>query len=130
MATRTGLPIAKVKLLYNKKPVGADSKVLKDIIGEEVKEGAEFEFGVMILGGGTVIAPKVASPSPSVKEEEETQKTKEEVKNVVAQGPSGREVLATEQFWGDLHGFLQQRVKDEAVAAEACEVFRGAWKGR
>lgn len=46
---------------------------------------------------------------------------------VVAQGLSGRAVLETEAFWGDLKGFLEQRIRDEAVAGEVVEIFRGAW---
>lgn len=46
---------------------------------------------------------------------------------VVAQGLSGRAVLETEAFWGDLKGFLEQRIRDEAVAGEVVEMFRGAW---
>jgi hypothetical protein len=48
----------------------------------------------------------------------------------VAQGLSGEGVLATGEFWEDLKGFLQQRVRDERVAGEALEVFKGAWEGR
>lgn len=48
----------------------------------------------------------------------------------VAQGLSGEGVLATGQFWEDLRGFLQQRVRDEGVAGDALGVFKGAWEGR
>ena len=48
----------------------------------------------------------------------------------VAQGVSGEAVLGTEQFWGDLRGWLLLRVRDEGVAGEAAGAFRRAWDGR
>jgi hypothetical protein len=39
-------------------------------------------------------------------------------------------VLETGEFWGDLKGFLQQRIRDEKAAEEVVEVFKGAWNAR
>jgi len=41
----------------------------------------------------------------------------------------GREVLKTEEFWGDLKGFLVQRLKDEEVGERVCGIFRKALDG-
>lgn len=46
---------------------------------------------------------------------------------VVAPGAiSGKDVLATEEFWEDLGGFLTQRLKDEAEAERVVKLFRKA----
>jgi hypothetical protein len=134
VAAETGLPVDKIKLLFAKKPV-ADSKLLKDIVpglGEQQEQGQEqVEFSVMILGGAVPV-PKSSGGSGQSKSTGMSKQTAVEGDGAgpVAQGLSGRPVLQTEEFWGDLKGFLQQRVRDEGVAGEACEVFRGAWKGR
>ena len=113
--------MAKIKLLFRKKPVG-DSKVLKDLLdGSEVGDGG-VELGVMVLGGGSVL-PKVAA----VVKGEETQVQQQEAEAVVEKKEG---VLATGEFWEDLRGFLLQRVKDEGVAQEALGVFKGAWEAR
>jgi len=39
---------------------------------------------------------------------------------------AGKEVLRTEEFWGDLKGFLVQRLKDEAEGERVAGVFRKA----
>ncbi|KAK4155218.1 cell-cycle control medial ring component-domain-containing protein [Chaetomidium leptoderma] len=120
VARETGLPLAKIKLLHGKKPVG-DSKALKDLLlslrsssedGGDKDEGVVVELGVMVL------------------EEEEEKKKESSVDAPVAQGLSGTGVLETGQFWEDLEGFLQHRVRDEGVAGEALGLFRGAWEGR
>lgn len=38
----------------------------------------------------------------------------------------GKEVLGTEEFWGDLRGFLVQRLKDEKEGERVAGVFRRA----
>ncbi|KAL2127617.1 hypothetical protein VTI74DRAFT_10396 [Chaetomium olivicolor] len=124
VAEETGLPLDKIKLLFHKKPV-ADSKVVKDLLGgggDDDKSG--LELGVMVLGGGSVtLKKKDTAPAQEAGQEEVAAAP-------VAQGLSGKGVLETEQFWEDLRGYLQQRVRDEGVAGEALEVFRGAWGGR
>lgn len=118
------LPVDKVKLLFAKRPVG-DSKTLRELVassssssgGDGGDEVSQVEFSVMVLGG--------VVPAAGKKEAEGVGSG-----SVVAQGLSGRAVLETDEFWGDLRGFLQQRVRDEGVAGEMVEVFKGAWKGR
>lgn len=45
---------------------------------------------------------------------------------VPAAGISGKDVLATEEFWGDLKGFLVQRLKDEKEGERVWSLFKGA----
>lgn len=39
---------------------------------------------------------------------------------------SGNEVLATDEFWGDLKGFLVQRFKNEQEGERVWKLFKGA----
>ena len=110
----------KVRVLYNKKPAG-DLKTLKELVGDESLEaGQEIELGVMIMGY------KVADVAKT--EDSTTRDTKGET--MVAQGPSGEEVLGGEEFWTDLKGFLVQRIRDEKRAEEVFDRFRGCWEQR
>ena len=109
ITSQTSIPVDKIRILFKKKPV-PDSKVLKDIVGEEE---SKIEFSVMVLGGAA-----------SVK------KGDEEIIPPVAQGVSGTEMLGTDEFWGDLKGFLAQKVSDEGEAEKVFGVFRKAWEGQ
>lgn len=115
-----------IKVLYNKKPC-ADSKTIKDVLGDNTIS-EEVEFGVMIMGA--------AAASAEAKTEEQGDEKSAEGDKIdldtapVAQGPSGDEVLETDEFWGDLKGFLSQRLKDEGKAQEVAETFRVSWKGK
>ncbi|KAK0626147.1 cell-cycle control medial ring component-domain-containing protein [Immersiella caudata] len=119
VSEQTGIPTDKLKLLYNKKPVG-DSKTLKDVLGDGGEKKGSVEFSVMVIGGAATLAAAEAARGGASQEGGEN----------VAQGLSGEGVLATEEFWSDLRGFLQQRVRDEKVAGEAAGLFKGAWEGR
>ncbi|KAL3421290.1 hypothetical protein PVAG01_07735 [Phlyctema vagabunda] len=108
VSEKASIPAAKLRLLYKKKPVG-DSKVLKDVVGEDE---SSVEFSIMVLGGAAAV-------------------TKEEPADAtapVAQGQSGKEALVTEEFWSDLKGFLTQRLRDEKQADKAYDIFKGAWE--
>lgn len=85
---------------------------MKEIVGDE-DMGKEVEFTVMVIGG--IVAP-----------------VSEQVTNpgTVSQGPSGEEILRSEEFWEDLKGFLLQRVRDEEKTVEALNVFREGWSKR
>lgn len=100
LSSTTGIPTAKLRLLYKKKPV-ADSKVLRELLSdEETAAGVDaLEMGVMVMGGAAAKAPA-----------------------------EEKSVVETEEFWGDLRGFLLQRVKDEKEGGELYDLFRGAWE--
>ncbi len=98
--------MAKIRLLFNKKPV-PDSKVLKDVVGENE---TKVEFSVMVMGGAAALKKDEA----------------EEVEPKVAVGSSGKEVLGTDEFWSDLKGFLVQRLKDQAEGERVWGVFKTA----
>ncbi|KAF7916541.1 hypothetical protein EAE99_009723 [Botrytis elliptica] len=110
LSEKEGIPVEKLRVLYNKKPVG-DAKVLKDVIGEEE---TKVEFSIMVMGGAASVR-KAETPG-------------NEVEPPVAQGPSGLETLAGEVFWGDLKGFLVQRLRDEEQGNKLYEVFKKAWE--
>ncbi|KAK0740656.1 cell-cycle control medial ring component-domain-containing protein [Schizothecium vesticola] len=102
VAAETSIPVERIKLLLSKKPV-PDTRSLREMVASvgEVPAGG-LELGVMVMGGWSGAVGKKA-------------------------GLSGRGVLETEAFWGDLKGFLEQRIRDEGVAGEVVERFRGAW---
>ncbi|ETS79520.1 hypothetical protein PFICI_09373 [Pestalotiopsis fici W106-1] len=110
VADETSVPLDKIKLLYKKKPV-VDSKVLKELLGED--ESTTVEFGVMVLGGAAAAVKKDAPASTDV-----------------AQGTSGTATVETAEFWDDLKGFLLQRIRDEKEASELFETFQTAYKSK
>ncbi|KAI0004825.1 cell-cycle control medial ring component-domain-containing protein [Xylariaceae sp. FL0662B] len=110
VSRETGIPVDKMKLLHRKKPV-LDSKVLKDLVGDE---DTNVEFAVMVMGGAAAVV-RTATPAQG---------------DVVAQGPSGGDVLGTSEFWDDLRGFLLQRIRDEKIAGDLTETFQAAWKAK
>lgn len=85
---------------------------MKEIVGD-ADLGEELEFTVMVIGG--FVAP-VSQQGANL--------------GTVSQRPSGEEVFRSEEFWGDLKGFLLQRVRDEEKAVEALNVFREGWSKR
>ncbi|KAF7539958.1 hypothetical protein G7054_g1763 [Neopestalotiopsis clavispora] len=106
----TGAPLDKIKLLYKKKPV-VDSKILKELLGED--ESTSVEFSVMVLGGAAAAVKKEPESTPDV-----------------AQGTSGTATVETTEFWDDLKGFLLQRIRDEKEASELFETFQSAYKSK
>ena len=116
VAARTGVPADKIKVLHRKKPV-PDSRSLADLLGGEEAAGSAttIEFSVMIMGGAAALG---ATPSPGTSP------------GPGGPGLAGKALLETDEFWGDLRGFLQQRLRDEAAADEVLAQFQGAWKGR
>ncbi|KAK4651377.1 hypothetical protein QC762_605730 [Podospora pseudocomata] len=130
ISLQTGVPVQKIKLLHQKKPA-QDSKTLKDVLAGEGKE--QLELGLMIIGGAASVPeqkpPKQEDEMEVDSKEAEPQQQQQQQQPVAAPGQqSGREVLDTEEFWADLKGFLEQRVRDEGVAKEAVERFRLAWR--
>lgn len=126
-STATSIPHAKIKILYKKKPV-TDSKSVADVLGGDA--GAEVEFGVMVMGGA-VASPAgtpVQSPPAVAPSEADKGLASGPGAGAASVGPSGKEILATEEFWGDLKNFVLQRTKDEAESERLLGVFRGAWE--
>ncbi|KAI1750629.1 cell-cycle control medial ring component [Xylaria castorea] len=109
VAKETGISEDKIKILHKKKPI-PDSKVLKDLVGDDE---TTVEFSVMVMGGASVATA-----------------AKPEAQNDVAQGLSGADVLQTQDFWSDLNGFLLQRIREEQLAAELTDTFQQAWKAK
>ena len=105
VTAQTRVPVDKLKLLYNKRPVG-DSKVIKEVIGEA---DTKIEFAVMVVGGAAAIPAEQSSATPET--------------------PSvGTTELETEDFWSDLKGFLMQRLKDESQAEDLSRLFKTSWE--
>ncbi|KAK3315148.1 cell-cycle control medial ring component [Apodospora peruviana] len=145
VAEQTCLPVEKLKLLHNKKPI-ADSKTLKDVLGSgsSTSDESAIEFSLMVMGGAATAAAAAEAlaarkqaatatpepaPAPAAKDNGEDIVMVDNSNNSnVAQGLSGAGVLETEQFWEDLKGFLQQRIRDEKVAEEVIGKFRGVYK--
>jgi hypothetical protein len=93
-----------------------DSKVLKDLVGEDT---SKVEFSIMVIGGAAALKSAVEEKEPKVVGEGD-------MDGVIGEG---RSVLATEEFWGDLKGFLVQRLKDEKEGERVWGVFKDAMKG-
>ena len=102
---QTRIPVAKTKLLHNKKPI-PDSKILKDLLGET---DMSIEFTVMVIGGAAAIPPEEPEAAPEAQ-------------------PTGSDALQTDEFWSDLKGFLMQRLKDEAEAERLSGLFKSSWQ--
>lgn len=123
-ASGNNVSVEKIKILYKRKPVSGKTvaEVLAGADDGLLGGGKEVEFGVMIMGGATVVEPPVSGTGTGTEEKGEGEVT---AKPVV--GPSGEDVLETEAFWDDLQGFLMQRVKDVEEAKRLRELFKGAW---
>jgi hypothetical protein len=134
-ASATSIPASKIKILYKKKPV-TDSKLVSEIIGADA--GADVEFGVMVMGGAAAATPSESpAASPAAAAPSESDKGLAGVDagantgaagGAAAVGPIGKEVVATEEFWGDLKNFVLQRIKDEQEGERLVGVFKTAWE--
>lgn len=136
--------IEKIKILYNKKPIPASKKTIADAVDHEAAK--EIEFGVMVMGGAPdqvktpaeAVPAMDAAPTAEAREAVEAnatpmegvEKVSSSPVSVVAEGsgPSGAEVLKQNEFWDDLQGFLEQRLRDEGEAGRLRKVFEGAWR--
>lgn len=118
VAEQASLLLDKIKVLHKKKPV-ADSKVLKELLDEDE---TSVEFSVMVMGGAAAAAAASPAASPVAKAEEPAEGTNP------AQGISGEAVLATDEFWTDLRGFLLQRIRDEKITEDLFAKFLSSWE--
>jgi hypothetical protein len=156
-AQKTGLQAEKVKLLLNKKPA-ADLKTLKDLGVTDAAKDVELSVMVMGGAGGAsaggsaagtpreqspavlekAAAPANASAPDPMDIDEKTSAPRSEKAAVAAEaeahaplkkdGSGAEDVLATEEFWDDLKGFLSQRLRDEEMGEKLSKTFRAAWK--
>ena len=106
---QTRIPVEKMKLLHNKRPV-TDSKVLKDLLGSESAAPSSLEFSVMVIGGAAAIPPPVEAVQESAGEAQDVSP------------------LTTDAFWSDLRGFLMQRLKDEQQADDFSRLFKSSYE--
>ena len=122
--------INKIKVLWKKKPA-VDSKTVAELI--EDPSAKEAEFSIMLLPGAATSSPAQTPVStPPVEVPPPVLPTGGNIGGsaAAAQGLSGTKLLLrTEEFWGDLKGFLTQRLRDEAEGERLAGVFRGAWEG-
>ncbi|GIK00839.1 hypothetical protein Aspvir_004868 [Aspergillus viridinutans] len=113
----------KIKILYKRKPV--TGKTIAEVLADEpvmLSGGKEVEFGVMIMGGAQVALSAGAGEGAGAGQMDSYEPPKPAV------GPSGESVVATEAFWDDLQGFLEQRLKDYNEANKLRVLFKGAWR--
>ncbi|KAK2032287.1 hypothetical protein LX32DRAFT_583179 [Colletotrichum zoysiae] len=108
--TQSRIPVDKMKLLYNKKPV-PDSKVLKDLLTDDQ---SSLEFSVMVIGGAAAVKPEPAPVGVGAGQQEDI----------------GEAALDTPEFWSDLKGFLMQRLKHEQKAEELSAQWRSTWQAQ
>ncbi|KAJ9602212.1 hypothetical protein H2200_013332 [Cladophialophora chaetospira] len=138
----------KIKLLLNKKPIPASKKFMSEALEGNDASG-EVELGVMVMGGAPDPPPQ-AQPPPAIdgaisisaptseKAAVEGEQTKPEttpmdgVENTqtpVQPGEaSGQSVLETSEFWDDLQGFLEQRIRSSEDAVKLRGTFEQAWR--
>jgi len=141
----------KIKVLLNKKPIPASKKTVAEALeGSEVS--GEVELGVMVMGGAPDPPPQAQPPqsldaiidasSASAPESEkaavEAEQNKHQVtpmegvettKDPVQPGEvSGADVLETTEFWNDLQGFLEQRIRSSEEAVKLRGTFERSWR--
>jgi len=129
-AAQAGYLPEKVKVLWERKPV-SESKTVREVVGEAAKEGAEVEMGVMFVGQPTEKAGGAAEKDKEKEVETAPAVEEDDVWHEAPVAPGqehGKAVLESDSFWQDLHGFVLQRIKDEAVTKELLAGFKKSWK--
>ncbi|KAL6698937.1 cell-cycle control medial ring component domain-containing protein [Trichoderma pleuroticola] len=121
VSQQTRIPVDKMKLLLNKRPV-ADSKVLKELLANDADRS--IDFSVMVIGGAAAIPPEDNSKKPAT----EAMETDEPVATAQADAAAVEAELESDAFWADLSGFLQQRLKAQDKAEELSSLFRSSWQ--
>ncbi|KOS20525.1 hypothetical protein ESCO_005423 [Escovopsis weberi] len=111
VAAQTGIAPDKIKILHAKRPL-QDSKVLKDLLpAGDATPPATLELAVMVIGGAAAVPAPAAAAATGTGE-----------------GLATGEELETDAFWGDLNGFMAQRLKSHARAEELSNLFRASWQ--
>ncbi|KAL7912777.1 cell-cycle control medial ring component domain-containing protein [Trichoderma velutinum] len=119
---QTRIPVDKMKLLLNKRPV-ADTKVLKELLAKESDK--KIEFSVMVIGGAAAIPPEEKPAGEAMETDEPVATAQADAATVEAELESE---LESDAFWADLSGFLQQRLKAQDKAEELSSLFRSSWQ--
>lgn len=134
------MPAEKIKILHNRKPISASKKTISDLFeGQGDDMGNLVEMGVMIIGripdpsaksgaaaqgsevlDGTTI--DTSGPPPA----ERMEGIEKASSPPPVQGARGREILETNEFWEDLQGYLEQRIKDEMEAARLVQRWKSS----
>ncbi|OTA07230.1 hypothetical protein A9Z42_0080910 [Trichoderma parareesei] len=126
---QTRIPVDKMKLLLNKRPV-ADSKVLKELLASD--KDRSIEFSVMVIGGAAAIPPPPGAAEGDAEKKKgngDAMDTDEgKVSTAQADEKTVEAELESDAFWVDLSGFLQQRLKAQAKAEELASLFRSSWQ--
>ena len=127
-ASHFSVPVEKVRLLKDKKPV-PDSKILKELAADNA---TEIEFSIVLLPGATLSVPK-ATPSPAIPSAStpgigvpEPVNEAGEVEAQEISRQSGHDELRSEGFWDDLKGYLIQRLRDQEEGVRVAKIFRAA----
>ncbi|EXJ93817.1 hypothetical protein A1O1_02210 [Capronia coronata CBS 617.96] len=147
----TVVHIDKIKVLLDKKPVPPSKRTVAEALQQRGQEG-EVEFGVMVMGGApdpppqtqeaapdaqtasapsseeAVVEVEQKKPEPTPMEDVEPASTSPAAP-VQPGGVSGQDVLKSSEFWDDLQGFLEQRLRDQAEAVKLRELFERTWSG-
>lgn len=120
------MDVGRIRLLYERR-AQTDSRTLAEVFeasaasGAKVpQDGEEATFSVVVSAAPAGGPERVASPpveAPSIQSPP-----------VAPDVTSGLDVLTTDAFWNDLKGFLEQRVRDEAVAGRLVQTFKTAWQ--
>ncbi|OAA64410.1 hypothetical protein SPI_03057 [Niveomyces insectorum RCEF 264] len=159
LAAATHVPLGKLRLLHDKKPV-PDSKVLKDVVaggsggGDGDGDGdandtaaadaaapARLELTVMVMGGAATVAAAQAAAEAEAAEKKRAAAAAETTKSATAtdsstapvadsSGGGGTSAVESEAFWNDLRTFLVGRIKDDKQADEVFSLFLRAWEDR
>ena len=112
------VPVAKIKLLYNKKPA-PDAKTVAELAGSAAGAAAPVEFGVMIMGGSarawTGAGPETPTADAPAEQDLEQAARRVEV----------AKILASDRFWDELTGFLVQKLGGNE-GEKLVDLFRGA----
>ncbi|CAK7264980.1 hypothetical protein SEPCBS119000_001274 [Sporothrix epigloea] len=134
LAETTHVPLEKLRLLYNKKPV-VDGKLLKDLVAAAPGEiePTEIELGVMVTGGAATVAAAAAAAATAVKAAAAVTAATEPaaVTPPTAEAAEPDAIAAeSEGFWTDLRKFLVKRTGSEKQADELFSLFLRSWEDR